>query len=454
MSNFSTSLSPGFPVAQARLFQEFQSRRQFSRQEGFAAPPAQLLQAQTPVVDDFFSPEQQLSSKRIISLFTAGMALAVSGRWIWKGLKPGTIKPPGTSQAATTAEPVAPIPMEAGTLLKHQPNRTQELNIAQQFDPFSAMYRLAIFDPSQRPALLAYLGSGIVGFLAGNVAQGAQETWVRRQETLIRAQLIGKIQNVFRESLRYKQAMDNDLKAKAEKRIFDLLQKADVKQAHEIVSGLPLEEPLSIQREYVYQPTHRIVQVPFQGNSVEQRMSDMSRHWLEAGIVGLGAITGFAVQGFIKLFTGKASPTQFDGNAVIYETLLIKDKEAWWLKSLKSPKHLAILAGFLGMSAAARVGKLFIDGLREVEVTRRNARTEYLYQKHNWLTQDPGFHQIAEEHALTAALGELEQQLPWLKNDPAELKHRVQTLLTNIGRNSAPKYFSMTPLVNLVEARG
>jgi hypothetical protein len=60
----------------------------------------------------------------------------------------------------------------------------------------------------------------------------------------------------------------------------------------------------------------------------------------------------------------------------------------------------ALLAGFLFLVAGARLGGAMINGLREINVTRVNAMTEYRYQKHKWMSMDPTFHQIAEQEAL------------------------------------------------------
>jgi hypothetical protein len=107
----------------------------------------------------------------------------------------------------------------------------------------------------------------------------------------------------------------------------------------------------------------------------------------------------------------------------------------------------------MGLGAAIKVGKLWLDGLREIEVTRINADTEYRYQHHNWLALDPQFHWIAEQEAVNQELSQLGKEMPQLKQSPALLRQRIQTLLNNIGRNSAPKYFPMIPMVGLREAR-
>ena len=103
-----------------------------------------------------------------------------------------------------------------------------------------------------------------------------------------------------------------------------------------------------------------------------------------------------------------------------------------------------------------RLGKLLLDGYREIEVTRLHAETERRYQRYNWLGLDPNFHAIAEQEGLKAQLARFEQSLrtyPQIQLNRPLLQQSIQDLLQNIGRESAPRYFPMTPSVNLVAAR-
>ena len=112
-----------------------------------------------------------------------------------------------------------------------------------------------------------------------------------------------------------------------------------------------------------------------------------------------------------------------------------------------------MLLGLMGLAAAAKVGKTLVDGYREIEVTRQNAQTEVRYQQFNWQQLDPAYHRIAEWEAMQAELKHFDEALPMDRQHPDRLKARVDTLLANIGRNSAPKYYPMTPSINLVDAR-
>jgi hypothetical protein len=148
---------------------------------------------------------------------------------------------------------------------------------------------------------------------------------------------------------------------------------------------------------------------------------------------------------------GKAfTLAQQSENMVVRETVNVLNQEAVFLAGLNNK---ALLGSFLLLTAGAAVGKRVLDGLREVEVTRVNAETEYRFQKYNWLVQDPGFHKIAETESLNNAMRALEAKLPQLRDDPEKLKQHIETILNNIGRNSPPPYFILQPPVNLVEAR-
>jgi hypothetical protein len=144
----------------------------------------------------------------------------------------------------------------------------------------------------------------------------------------------------------------------------------------------------------------------------------------------------------------------FKGATKFYENIQFDSTESWVLHGSASRQNFFIMSAFFAVSAAAKLGKLFVDGIREIEVTRMNARTELSYQTHNWLTQDPAFHEIAETEALNDALTQLERDLPALSDNRPLLKQRIRTILLNVGRNSAPPYYLMTPLVGLKEARG
>lgn len=433
------------------------------------------------VEDDFCSPVSSLGSKKIMGLFAAGVAAAVLGRSVFQLFKKA---PEAAKSLAKTAEKSS----------KQQPEKLRgafasdenlELYPTHQQKGFASIFMAMIYNPDNRGAFFGYLASAALGYIGASLAQGIQESWVRRQETLIRANLINRMQQAFRKSIHVKQVLDTSLMDDAARQIEKLLLRAGITNAKglvapNLISASALLEPKRTQQEYFYQPTHRAVRVVTQPafaqfgaglfeaggnypgntssnfNPLKQKFSDnlsMQRGILESVIFGAGVTVGSVIQGFIRLLKMHLTLQQTPKNIKEQVYLTFDTVESWWLTRHQSQRSLMVLGGFLALSAAAKLGKLFIDGIREVEVTRRNAQTEYLYQKHNWLTQDPSFHRIAEEEALRHELDILWTQLPALRNDPVRLQERIQTILTNIGRNSAPKYFPMTPAVNLVDAR-
>lgn len=407
------------------------------------------------VRDTFLDPNRHMSSKKAVGLFLSGMAAAFAGRWVLGAL----LRKPG--QLLREADHIR---FETNNILKKDPQKLDEMNIAQSFsEAISSIYRLALADPEQRTALLAYIGSSIFGYLSGSFVQGSQETWVRREETKIRAHLINRMQDVFKQSIRVKNEIDNQIREEARSRILAMLETNGIAEARTLVMDRPQAESLKVQRNYVFEPTHRTVGPTFGSANVRPADSQEAlgytseeaawKRFQGAFIFGLGLFAGMTLHGFIRLFTTAGEGAKYVGKKVVYETIHVKDKEAWWINGIKNRRNFSILLGFFAMSAGARVGKLLVDGLREIEVTRVNARTELDYQTHNWLTQDPSFHRIAETEAVADALRRLEMDLPYLRDNRALLQQRIETILTNVGRNSAPKYFPMTPMVGLVVAR-
>jgi hypothetical protein len=330
-----------------------------------------------------------------------------------------------------------------------------------------------VLDPSQGNALLAYAGASVLGYLSGSVVQGSKDTWVRREETRIRAKLINRLQPVLRQSIQNKKQFDTALKEELRNRLTKLLQANGVINVDDLIQEIPVVESIWLQRNYPIHPISRKVAsaaMHFRGLNKKPEMMPPTENppllisIQKALIFGSGALSGFALHGFIKLLRfnanqefskgqSKAADKMGDMKIEVMQSSQMKDWESWILAALKDKKNFALTAGFFAMSAAAHIGKTLLDGLREVEVTRLNARTELDYQTHNWLTQDPAFHEIAEREAANQDLAQLERDLSRLKYNPELLRQRVQTILANVGRNSAPPYFPMTPMVNLVEAR-
>ncbi len=381
-----------------------------------------------------FSPHDSLTSKKALGLFMAGVAASYGTKWILKSL----FQSPKLHIMPST------------------PMKTDKQNILLLFDGLTSLIRIAHEQPEQRRTLLAYIGASIIGYLSGSFVQGTQETWVRREETKIRAKLVHRIQSAFQKSIQIKTHSDNQLRQKASNQIINLLNRYGIPRPEQLVASTPIKEPIHINQRYFFEPTHRTVK--FSGQEETQMASNPASPshpkspWpyivFAAGVVG-----GWTLQGLHKLFTS----TMFEGpplNRKVIDNISAPGKEGMWLMGMNSRKNLVALTGFLTIAAGSKIGKLFIDGLREIEVTRANAETEHRYQTHNWLTLDPSFHAIAESEALNNDLRLFERDLPTLQHNRTLMANRIQTILANIGRNSAPKYFPMTPVVGLVAARG
>jgi hypothetical protein len=137
------------------------------------------------------------------------------------------------------------------------------------------------------------------------------------------------------------------------------------------------------------------------------------------------------------------------------QTVSLYDGEAFFLLFLNALQHNKLLVGsFFALGAMMKMGASLVQGLKEIEVTRLNAATEYNYQQYNWNTLNPHFRQLAERTALMHDLKRLEEDLPWLHANPPALRQRIQATMSQIGLHSAPQYYLSTPMVNLVEARG
>lgn len=423
---------------------------------GSVTPTINAAYQDTPIRDRFLDPNHNLSSQQALGLFLGGFTLGLAGKSVWRFLRP-PVKNIEPADFSILSEKVKPNSITGG-----QPS-TEEVGckttVYQNYnDPLSSMYRIVHLDPNQGNALLVYAATSVLGYLSGSVVQGSKETWVRREETRIRAKLVNRLQGVVRQSIQNKNQFNATLKEDLRTQLTTLLQRYGISNPSQFVQDVPIVESLQMQRDYFYQPTHRTTQ--FKGKlsdtwkpeNIQNKPSTLLT-MQKALIFGAGAFSGIVLHGFVKLLQAKDHLDITKSNKSVYESVQLKDLETWSLIGSRNAKNFTIMGGFFAMSAAAHIGKTLLDGLREVEVTRQNARTELDYQTHNWLTQDPVFHEIAERETANHDLSMLEQDLPRLKYNPTLLRQRVQAILSNVGRNSAPPYFPMTPMVNLVEAR-
>lgn len=419
----------------------------FGRQASL--PPIDMQDDSPLVKDTFLDSRQFISPSRAIGLFALGLGLAFAGKGIFKTLL-------GRGKALANATKTEIQEMDLFKDPTHK--KEKQLTTAQNLSGLGGVYALFLRYPELRNGLLTYLVSSGFGYLAGSFVQGMQETWVRREETKIRARLIGRLKDAFRQSIRIKNQSDARLKADASFRIRQLLERHSIRDVSALLQESPAVEPLSVQQRYFYEPTSRTLfgqqNVLTQGMPMStQTDKPPNLHWWQAGLVAAGAGTGLLLQMFIKLLKSGIKAFTED-KTVHYKNIQLNATESYILQAAQNRKNILVLGGFFGLSALASVGKQVIDGLRAIEVTRVNARTELGYQTHNWLTQDPAFHNIAETEALKDSLYALERDLPQLKHNRSLLAQRIQVILTNVGRNSAPKYFPMTPAIGLVDARG
>ncbi len=400
---------------------------------------------------------------KAVGLVSAGFLTALSGHWLL------------TSSGKQFKSVLPAMPGVTSAQREHQVYLS--LN-----DNATSLMGMAFYNPALRGTLVAYVGASVLGYLATSVLQGTQEAWVRQRETDIRAQLVERLHQVFRTSIQKKQQADATLKDGAKASIHALLLKHHINNPDAFLVDWTQPESQAARQRIGFEPTHRTVAsqyrhsshgFAFQGmqqfnpnsgfNTDEQHLAWAIQGGLFTAGLALGGVVCGVRQWLNKRLSSAANRVQAKNKNVFSKKLkitppvqhkVIETINAMNLEALFLMKDKRMLGLFLVLGALGQVGKLVLDGLRTIEVTRVNAITEYRYQAENWLRRDPGFHQIAEEEALRHELLLLEKDLPLLRQAPAgALQQRIQTILTNIGRNSAPKYFLMTPPVNLVDAR-
>jgi hypothetical protein len=439
---------------QASCFQPFKLGRQLNAHLQATAPvmvPNSILKAEIPEVNDPFLLKSSLSPRKLTTLFVSGFAAALAGQWVWKSLFQSGKPTPPISSSLSKPAPILPGP----ELKQHEVNIWLLMQ-----EKLTSMVGLAIQEPEQRKTLMAYGASSVLGYLLGSAAEGTQETWVRREETLIRSRLLNRLTGTVQESIRLKHQQEQQLKQATIQQLTQLLTRHGLSATDLINPALPIPvEPLTQINRQFFEPTHRnATPLRFGQASLASKISANNSPIPipEAIAFSAGAISGWLCQQFLTTL-GKAhqalNPSQAAGDITkkIVQTINVPNEEALFV--LGWNRHKSLILAVMGLGAAIKVGKLWLDGLREIEVTRINADTEYRYQHHSWLALDPQFHWIAEQEAVNQELTQLGQEMPQLKQSPALLRQRIQTLLNNIGRNSAPKYFPMIPMVGLREAR-
>ena len=110
------------------------------------------------------------------------------------------------------------------------------------------------------------------------------------------------------------------------------------------------------------------------------------------------------------------------------------------------------VASLLALGVLLGVGNALVTGIREIEVTRLNAKTELSYQQYRLEDLEPLYRRLNDEAELNQALLQLQQDLPCLKDQPDALERRCQSIISNVGLT--PAWISMSPAVQLTMARG
>lgn len=410
--------------------------------QSFGQVPAVSSSAEE--TEQLFVTDGVISLKRAALLFTGGFALAFAGRKILQS---------AFRESGKAVESKSLPHDESQTYLFFQ-------------KPLSSLFQLVLEEPKLLKTLAIYAVAGTGGYVSSSLFQGLQETWVRREETKIRSDLLTRMSKAFQQSIRIKQDEDQVLKERAKVDIRRMLQRHGIQGIEALLSERGIVESEDVLRRYFYEPTHRTVNSG-KLNFGQYLSADDPQEYhqppliqgLDVLFAGAGLMTGLVIQGIGQAFKsfrvvlGKHEEKLQEGTTkMMTKSVGLYDLEALMVLSQKLNNRMLIL-GYGLMVGLAGAGKLLIDGLREIEVTRVNAATEYRYQKHNWTVLDPTFHGIAEQEAVTADLKRLEEDLGYLQYQPQLLKSRIDAILNNIGRNSAPKYFPMTPPVGLVVAR-
>jgi hypothetical protein len=395
-----------------------------------------------------------LGPGQVIPLFLAGVATSFALTWFGKGAHLPRIK-------ISDAMKDSPI-----RDLSNRAVEVQDQTATLFTEDLVSVLMFALKNPGVvQDRLKAYMGASVLGYVGGSFAQGVQEVMVRKEETQIRADLIQHLTDNFRKSIQYKTAMDNQLRETAKQRISVILKQCNIPYPEALLK--PIQEPTQDRLyQYPYEPYHfskpmqanpsyRFGNGPVLGYGSDTGPDPMQMKVMKGGIFGLGMVTGGLGQFMMALMKAHADAPELNSigkNAkkMFYRIFNVSNMEALFLSEKSGPILLTVLA----LTCAAKLGKMLVDGYREIEVTRQNAHTELRYQTHNWLSLDPSFHRISEEEALKDGLAKLWEAIPYEYNNRKALAQRIQTILTNVGRNSAPKYFQMTPPVSLVAARG
>ncbi len=345
-------------------------------------------------------------------------------------------------------------------------------------DKVPAMLGTVFSEPKMFSTFMLYLGASGAGYIAGSLLKGVQDALVWQAETQVRVHLLNQMRSVFQQSLQLKSGMDEALKNNAKHQISQLLAPYGISLEKVLESAPQNTDSNAVWNLYPYKPISRSQPLPsaipignmrfglsrFGEQDGAQKASidltlptspheNLWRKVLDGGSFVIGALTGFlglqlsrvaSVMPGSDSVADKAGAVGRGAERVLTKTINLQNAEA-----LYALKDFRLLGMFFLVSAAAKAGKTLVDTFRAIQVTRLNAATELQFQRANWLNLDPNFRQMAEENALNDQLDRFREQLPTLTQNPVLLRRWVQTMLDNVGKNSAPPYFPMTPPVTL-----
>lgn len=189
------------------------------------------------------------------------------------------------------------------------------------------------------------------------------------------------------------------------------------------------------------------------------------RHLSRLTLDGIGVAMGLSMTS-IALYAGKAlhdglKPISNKIKAqpdqavdIIKTTLAPRDAEAVLMHFFSQKENIFMGGLFLAMGIMLKTTQFLTEGLREIEVTNLNAETERQYEEYKLTELEPHFKAVSERAQLKHAISNLKRDLPMLKAHPDALHLRVQRIMDSIGMSwSAPNYYPMAPMVQLVPAR-
>jgi hypothetical protein len=367
------------------------------------------------------------------------------------------------------------------------------------FSNYTMLFGAALNEPQLLVPVTAYWLSAGAGFLGANVLQGLQEAWVRREESCIRAELVAHLRSAFTQSINTKLQQDDTNRQTTTAQLTDSLTRHGVDHAEELVASvaglpLPLQDRVT-HRNFFYMPTNRsappapgcvtpavspsfgglqgsegatLGPLPLAAASLSSASSPSTpstdeKPWhqdvflrhakplINTAAVVCGGATGYLLTytaGHLKQALGQPRSTQ----PISTNYINLENAKASFV-ALFHGGHIKPLMGMLALGGLLGVGKQVITGLREVEVTRLNARTEENYEVQRWQQMDTMYHDVAETTQLNHLISQFDANVPMWKDNPARLKQEVAGILGAVGSLSPPPYYLVTPAVQLEAAR-